>query len=78
MILFTEIDYDEAEAEKRLKEIKRRKLQEIEKSSKLLNNESSQEPGLPDSYTFIEKLTAQIIKNVQVRVLYPTFYSNTK
>jgi hypothetical protein len=52
-----------------LKAAKRRKLEAIEKSNKPLNNESSQESRLPDSYTFVEKLTAQIIKNVQVKTV---------
>jgi hypothetical protein len=52
-----------------LKAAKRRKLEAIEKSNKQLNNESSQESRLPDSYTFVEKLTAQIIKNVQVKTV---------
>ena len=68
---FLEIGYDAKQAEERLKATKRRKLQAIDKSNKPLINESSQESGLPDTYTFLEKLTAQIIKNVQVDSFYP-------
>ena len=63
--MFAEIDYDAEHVEERLKATKRRKLQAIEKSNKPSSDESSQ---ATNSYTFVEKLTAQIIKNVQVRL----------
>ena len=72
--LFAEIDYDAEHAEERLIATKRRKLQAIEKSNQASSDQSSQESGLYDSYTFVEKLTAQIIKNVQVRLLYCNFW----
>ncbi|XP_028401865.1 vacuolar protein sorting-associated protein 13C-like [Dendronephthya gigantea] len=62
----TEIDYDEKGAEECLRAAKRRRLQAIDKSSEPLSHENPEESQLSDSYTFVEKLTAQIVKNLQI------------
>lgn len=63
---FAEIEFDAQYAEQRLISEKRRKLQAIKNSGEALKKRDSGDSQLPDSYTFIEKLTTQIIKNVQV------------
>ena len=63
---FAERDFDAERAEERLRAAKKRKLLAIDKSTVLQNDETSEESQLPDDYTLFEKLTAQVIKNVQV------------
>ena len=64
---FPDRDFDATEAEERLKAAKRRKLEAIERSAK--DEEAKNRIQTAQDYTFFEKLTSQIIKNVQVKII---------